>query len=84
MEDLRRYLELLLDHDCGGQPDCTDCRSLQRVYQFLEAEIFSCVLYSETPLAPRIPVCERALYSVGSSARRRARRAAPDALPPAA
>jgi len=53
MSELRYYLEMLLDHKCGGNGDCPECRSLQRVYQFMETELFSTVIYTETPLDPR-------------------------------
>lgn len=84
MEELHRYLELLLDHTCGGEGECADCRSLQRVYQLLEAEIFSCVLYTGTPPMPRPFSRERAIHSVELPKDRRATLATPGIMPPAA
>jgi hypothetical protein len=54
MNELRYYLETLLDHQCNsGHGDCWDCQSLQRIYQFMQTELFSTVIYNETPLEPR-------------------------------
>jgi hypothetical protein len=56
MNELRSYLEALLDHQCAPSPgECRECRSLQRIYQFMQAELFSTVIYTETPLEPRHP-----------------------------
>jgi hypothetical protein len=56
MHELRYYLEALLDHQCGsGKGDCPECQSLQRIYQFLETELFSTVIYTGTPLEHRQP-----------------------------
>ena len=54
MSELRRYLEILLDHRCNqGNETCAECQSLQRIYAYMQTEIFSSVVYEETPLAPR-------------------------------
>ena len=56
MNELRYYLEALLDHQCASSTgECRECRSLQRIYQFMRAELFSTVIYTETPLDPRHP-----------------------------
>jgi hypothetical protein len=53
MQELRYYLEMLLDHKCGsGNPDCPECRTLQRIYHFMQTEFFATVIYDETPLDP--------------------------------
>ena len=60
MHELRYYLEALLDHQCAsGNGNCPECRSLQRVYQFMQTELFSTVIYTETPLEPRHPAQSR-------------------------
>jgi len=54
MHELRTYLEMLLAHKCSaGRDDCGDCQSLQRIYKFMQSEMFSTVVYAETPRAPR-------------------------------
>lgn len=54
MHELRHYLEMLLDHKCSSDKgDCPECQSLQRVYRFMQTELFSTVLYSETRLEHR-------------------------------
>jgi hypothetical protein len=56
MQELRYYLEMLLDHQCrSGNGECPECQSLQRIYQFMQTELFSTVIYTETPLDPRQP-----------------------------
>ena len=45
--ELRHYLELLLEHDCERHENCRECRSLQRISEFMMSEIFSTVLYPE-------------------------------------
>jgi len=56
MHELRYYLERLLDHQCSsGSGDCRECQTLERIYQFLQTELFSTVIYAETPLEPRQP-----------------------------
>ena len=57
MHELRRYLELLLDHECSSaKGKCPECHSLQRIYEFMQSELFSSVIYTETPLDARVPV----------------------------
>jgi len=52
MQELRYYLEILLDHQCRSVGSgCPQCRSLQRICELIQAEIFSTVIYTETPLA---------------------------------
>ncbi len=54
MQELRCYLEMLLDHECRlANGDCPECQTLQRIYQFMQTELFSTVIYTETPLEPR-------------------------------
>jgi hypothetical protein len=54
MHELRAYLEMLLAHECRvSREDCGDCRRLQRIYRFIQTELFATVVYEETPLAPR-------------------------------
>lgn len=54
MHELRRYLAYLLDHQCQSQPEtCRDCRTLQQIYQFMQAELFSTVIYPEAALEGR-------------------------------
>jgi len=56
MHELRDYLEMLLNHQCtSGNGDCRDCKNLQRIYQFMQTDIFSTVIYTETSLEPRQP-----------------------------
>ena len=56
MHELRHYLEMLLAHQCGSSDSgCMECQRLQRIYGFLQTELFSTVIYSETPLSPRPP-----------------------------
>ena len=56
MSELRYYLEMLLDHQCSsGDGTCRECQSLQRIYQLMQTELFSTVIYTETPLEPRRP-----------------------------
>jgi len=48
MDELRHYLELLLDHRCApGAVNCPECMRLRRIYQFMQTEIFSTVVYPE-------------------------------------
>jgi hypothetical protein len=57
MHELRYYLQMLLEHRCSaGKGDCRECRSLRQIYQFMQTEFFSTVIYPETPLEPRQPV----------------------------
>ncbi|MGO4882173.1 MAG: hypothetical protein ACLP59_15270 [Bryobacteraceae bacterium] len=51
MHELRSYLEMLLGHPCGGG-ECPDCQHLQRIYSFIQNELFTTVVYAETPLSP--------------------------------
>ncbi|HLY19636.1 MAG TPA: hypothetical protein VKR61_20555 [Bryobacteraceae bacterium] len=53
MDELRYYLETLLDHQCSSAANCPKCESLQRIYQFMQTELFSTVVYAETALQPR-------------------------------
>jgi hypothetical protein len=53
MQEFRVYLEMLLGHECKLEADCPECQSLQRVLQFLQTQVFSTVIYSETPLDTR-------------------------------
>ncbi|HVN03583.1 MAG TPA: hypothetical protein VMT86_04140 [Bryobacteraceae bacterium] len=53
MDELRYYLESLLDHQCSGALNCPECVSLQRIYQFMHTEIFATVVYAETPIEQR-------------------------------
>jgi hypothetical protein len=53
MQEFRIYLEMLLGHQCKPEADCPECRSLQRVLEFVQTQIFSTVIYSETPLDTR-------------------------------
>jgi len=54
MHEFRHYLEMLLDHQCSpGNAGCPECQGLQRIYQFMQTELFATVIYSETPLHPR-------------------------------
>jgi hypothetical protein len=54
MHELRHYLEMLLNHECGsGNGDCRECQRLQRIYQFMQTELFSTVIYTETLPEPR-------------------------------
>jgi hypothetical protein len=56
MDELRQYLGMLLNHQCssaGG--NCPDCQNLQRIYKFMETDLFSTVVYTETRLPPRQP-----------------------------
>ena len=55
MEELRFYLESLLDHRCSSTLNCPECLSLQRIYQFMQTEIFSTVVYTETAIEHRVP-----------------------------
>lgn len=56
MHELRHYLETLLDHQCGsGATKCPDCQGLQRIYEFMQTELFATVIYADTPLEPRQP-----------------------------
>jgi len=51
MNELRYYLELLLEHQCASGPDkCVECRSLQRICQYLQTELFSSVIYNKIPM----------------------------------
>jgi hypothetical protein len=57
MHELRYYLETLLEHRCSSaKGDCRECRSLTQIYQYMQTEFFSTVIYTETPLDPRPPV----------------------------
>jgi len=60
MDELRYYLELLLDHRCSSaEGTCPECHSLRRIYQFMQTELFSTVIYTETALQPRqLPLSE--------------------------
>ena len=60
MEELRYYLERLLAHQCTpGSGTCKECQTLHRIYQFMETEFFSTVIYTETPIQPRqTPILE--------------------------
>jgi proteasome lid subunit RPN8/RPN11 len=50
MNEFRHYLELLLAHRCRSAPEsCKECLSLQRIYDFMRTEIFSTVVYAESP-----------------------------------
>lgn len=67
MQELRCYLEMLLDHECRpANGDCPECQALQRIYQFMQTELFSTVIYTETPLElrraarPPVPPVNRA------------------------
>lgn len=52
--EMRHYLESLLAHQCmSGQETCRACRSLQRVYELMQTEIFATVIYPETPIEMR-------------------------------
>ena len=53
MQEFRIYLEMLLRHECKLEADCPECRSLQSVLQFVQTQVFSTVIYSETPLDTR-------------------------------
>jgi hypothetical protein len=56
MHELRHYLEMLLNHECGsGNGDCRECQRLQRSYQFMQTELFSTVIYTEMLPDPRQP-----------------------------
>ncbi len=56
MHELRHYLEMLLDHECkAGSGECPECKSLQRIYQFIQTELFSTVIYAERALDSRQP-----------------------------
>ncbi|HTT66314.1 MAG TPA: hypothetical protein VMG35_30895 [Bryobacteraceae bacterium] len=53
MHELHYYLETLLDHRCSsGNGDCPECKSLQRIYEFMQTELFSSVIYAETHREP--------------------------------
>ena len=54
MHELRYYLEVLLEHQCSSSnAECPECQSLQRIYQFMQTELFSTIIYSETALDRR-------------------------------
>lgn len=54
MNELRHYLEMLLDHQCmPGSGECPECRRLNKIYGFLQTELFSTVVYREAQLTPR-------------------------------
>jgi len=54
MDEFRTYLESLLGHTCNpARTNCRECQSLERIYEFMEAEIFSSVVYTEKFAAPR-------------------------------
>jgi len=56
MHELRQYLVMLLNHQCSsGDGNCLDCQNLQRIYQFMQTDLFSTVVYTETRLLPRRP-----------------------------
>ena len=60
MQELRYYLETLLDHQCGtGKGECPECLRLQRIYQFMQTELFSTVIFTETPLESRQAAASR-------------------------
>ncbi len=68
MQELRYYLEMLLDHQCKSSAGpCAECRALQRVYDFMETEIFSTVIYNETPLAVVPPLRRKAASAAGNT-----------------
>ncbi|HTQ56116.1 MAG TPA: hypothetical protein VMI94_16725 [Bryobacteraceae bacterium] len=48
MDEFRIYLEILLGHACSSRADCQACRALGKIYQYMQTEIFSTVVYSET------------------------------------
>ena len=50
MDEYRYYLEFLLEHSCSGSANCRECLSLQRIYRFMQTEIFSTVVYTGAPL----------------------------------
>lgn len=53
MDELRYYLEVLLNHQCSpGSAACPECRSLLRIYQFMQTELFSTVIYTERLIQP--------------------------------
>jgi len=44
----------VLNHQCSsGDGKCLDCQNLQRIYQFMQTDLFSTVIYTETSLEPR-------------------------------
>ena len=45
MNEMRDYLEALLDHQCSSG-DCPDCQRLERIYEFMRARLFSTVIYT--------------------------------------
>jgi hypothetical protein len=50
MQEFHLYLEMLLNHRCQlDSGNCPQCRALQRIYEFMQTEIFSTVIYTETP-----------------------------------
>ncbi|MGC9951279.1 MAG: hypothetical protein ABSF64_33400 [Bryobacteraceae bacterium] len=60
MHELRSYLEMLLNHQCkSGGGDCRECHSLQHIYRFMQTELFSTVIYTDTPLDRRRPARTR-------------------------
>jgi hypothetical protein len=53
MEELRYYLEMLLDHQCRlNGANCPECQRLLRIYGFMQTELFSTVIFTETPIQP--------------------------------
>jgi hypothetical protein len=47
MNEMRAYLEALLDHQCSNG-DCPDCQHLEGIYQFMRARLFSTVIYTRS------------------------------------
>jgi hypothetical protein len=69
MNELRYYLEVLLNHQCSpGSAACPECQSLHRIYQFMQTELFSTVIYKERPIQPR-QVSSREAMPVNRAAR---------------
>jgi hypothetical protein len=56
MNELRHYLEALLEHQCANsEGDCPECQGLERIYQFMRSRLFSTVIYTDTHLEPHRP-----------------------------
>ena len=48
MDEIRCYLQMLLQHECDtGTDNCPECRVLMRIKEFLETAIFSTVIYTD-------------------------------------
>jgi len=72
MHELRYYLEALLDHQCkSGNGDCPECEGLQRIYAFMQTELFSSVIYTETPLEHRQPAPSQSRFNRAAAGPRR-------------